>query len=255
MDKPTAKQILKLYRPGTADAHDPQFADALALVQQDPELAGWFEQHCATYEAIRAKFRQIPVPAGLKEQILSERPVPVITSVAVWWRRPAMVAVAASVALLIGLASAWWLLQTTEADSFSAYRRLMVRTALRTYTMDLETNDLTQIRAHLARANALADYVLPPALEKVEGTGCVALTWHGQRVSMLCFRSGRPLSPGEKSDLYFFVIDRASVARAPTAAPPRFAKVNKLMTASWSQGGKVYVLAGNGDEAFIRQFR
>jgi hypothetical protein len=68
-----AKNILLLYRPGTADAEDPQIAAALALAKRDPELARWLEEHCARQEALRAKFRQITVPAGLKEQIISEQ--------------------------------------------------------------------------------------------------------------------------------------------------------------------------------------
>ena len=73
MNRDEAKTILLLYRPGTADADDPQIAEALALAKQDPELARWLEEHCARQEALRAKFRQITVPAGLKEQIISEQ--------------------------------------------------------------------------------------------------------------------------------------------------------------------------------------
>ena len=67
-----AKSILLLYRPGTADAEDPQMAEALSLVKVNPELAGWLETHCAAQEALRSKFSQITPPAGLREQIISE---------------------------------------------------------------------------------------------------------------------------------------------------------------------------------------
>ena len=250
MNRHEAQEILLLYRPGTDDADDAQMAAALELVKRDPELAKWFEDHCALHQAVRAKLKQIAVPAGLKEQILSERKM---SDVILWWHRPAVLAVAACVALLIGIASVW--LRPADRDSFSAYRHWMVRTALRTYTMDLETNDLNQIRAYLAQKNSHADYVLPQSLEKTAGTGCVAMSWHGNKVSMVCFKSGKPLGPGEKSDLFLFVIDRSSVPGAPSLAAPEFTKVNKLMTASWSLGNKVYLLAANGDEQFIRKFR
>ena len=73
MNRDEAKTILLLYRPGTADADDPQIAEALALAKQDPELTRWLVEHCARQETLRAEFRQITVPAGLKEQIISEQ--------------------------------------------------------------------------------------------------------------------------------------------------------------------------------------
>jgi len=47
MNHNEAKDILLLYRPGTADVADPQIAEALALAQRDAELARWFGEHCA----------------------------------------------------------------------------------------------------------------------------------------------------------------------------------------------------------------
>jgi hypothetical protein len=69
-----AREILVLYRPGTADAADPQMAEALALARQEPELGRWFEQHRAFQKAMRAGFRQIEVPAHLKASLLIQKP-------------------------------------------------------------------------------------------------------------------------------------------------------------------------------------
>ena len=38
MNRDEAKIILLLYRPGTADAGDPEVAEALTLAKNDPEL-------------------------------------------------------------------------------------------------------------------------------------------------------------------------------------------------------------------------
>src|SRR5258708_16161752 len=73
MDKHQAKDILLLYRPGTADGLDPDVAAALALAATDRDLGLWLQEHCAMQEVLRAKFKAIPVPDGLKQQILSER--------------------------------------------------------------------------------------------------------------------------------------------------------------------------------------
>src|SRR4029079_15043537 len=52
MNTQQAKEILSLYRPGTADAEDPSFAEALRLCERDPELERWFSEHCAVYSAL-----------------------------------------------------------------------------------------------------------------------------------------------------------------------------------------------------------
>ncbi|MEI9963132.1 MAG: hypothetical protein WDM76_19080 [Limisphaerales bacterium] len=110
--------------------------------------------------------------------------------------------------------------------------------ALRGYAMDLTTNDAAQIRAWLAENHAPADYALPAALQKADLVGCGVQSWENAKVSMICFRTGKPLPPGEQSDLWLFVIDRASVKNAPASKTPQFSKVNRLITAVWMQGGQ-----------------
>ena len=47
MDKETAKRILLGYRPGTADASEPEILEALRLADSDPELNEWLRQQLA----------------------------------------------------------------------------------------------------------------------------------------------------------------------------------------------------------------
>ena len=251
-----AKTILRLYRPGTADAEDPQIAAALALAKQEPELARWLEDHCARQQALRAKFRQIPVPAGLKEQIISESAARVATISR--QRRntvvAAMAAIAAVVMLLIVLSSSRLPHQSNDDNTLAIYQNQMVRIALNPYGMDLTTNDPAQIRAYLAQNKAPADYDLPPALQKATLTGCAVEGWQNVKVSMICFRTGRPLPPNQSSDLWLFVVDRASLKSAPESSQPRLAAVKGLITAVWAQGDKVYLLGTEGDESALRKF-
>jgi hypothetical protein len=249
MTREQAQKTLLLYRPGTADAAEPEIAEALALARQDPELSRWLDQHCAQQEILRAKIRQIPVPDGLKEQIISERRVFAQKRLV----RRAVAMVAASVAVvLIGLwAAVVWQRPPTD-DTFANYCQRMVSAALRGYSMDLETNNPAQIRAYLAQQNAAENYELPAGLQKAAAAGCAIEHWQGATVALLCFRTGRPLPPGEKADLWLFVVDRDSVKGAPAATSPQFARVNKLMTATWTRGNKLYLLGGAGDERTIR---
>jgi hypothetical protein len=246
-----AKSILMLYRPGTADTEEPQVAEALALAKTHPELSLWLEMHVARQEALRAKFTEIVPPAGLKEQIISEhaagrRPVP---------KRPAkMFAMVAVLILLLGALALVWFPRDEPENTLPLYQNEMVSTAERGYGMDLMTNDVVPVRAYLAQAHAPADFRLPPPLQKTALAGCAVEVWQGVKVSLVCFRTGKPLQPGAASDLWLFVVDRASVKNAPASAAPQFAKINRLITATWAEGGKLYFLGVEGEQPDIKPY-
>ena len=255
MNRDDAKNILLLYRPGSADVADPQIVEALALVKQDAELARWFGEYCARQEVLRAKFRQIPVPAGLKEQIISEQAAQAKMSV----RRNVMVAALAIVAIgaSVLVSAQYWPSFAGNAankNTLANYQNRMIYVATSGYAMTYVTNDLTQIRAYLARNQAPADYTLPTTLEKADATGCAIEDWKGAKVSMICFRTGKPLPPGQPGDLWLFVVNRTSVKGAPDTTPPQFIQINRIATAVWAQGDKLYLLGTEGDEQAIQKF-
>jgi hypothetical protein len=248
-----AKKILSLYRPGAADANDAGFSEALAQVRQSPELQRWFDKHCAVQEQIQTRFRQVPVPDGLKQQILSEHKA---ASIGSQLKKSALL-VGAAVLVTLGVMFVGRLSSDrgiAEDKSLSAYRDRMVGTALRAYGMDLETNDLGQIRSYLEQRRAVTGWTLSPTLEQTTLTGCGVLGWQGRPVSMICFHSGKPLSPAQKTDVFLFVVESASVENAPKEGERQIAQVKDLLTVSWSADGKTYVLAVDGDEALLRRF-
>ena len=246
MNRDEAKQILLLYRPGTADAEDSQVVAALALAKQDAELSRWLEAHLAKQEMVRAKFREIQPPAGLREQIISEQ----AARARIVPRRRIIVFATAAVMICVGLLMLW---QPWLENDFANYRSRMARVALTGYAMDLETNDVSAIRAYLAGRKAPADFVLPASLQKVIVSGCAVENWNDTKVAMLCFRTGQPLAPGAQSDLWLFVMDRNVLKKLP-AAIPEFAKANRLVTAAWTEGDKVYLLGIEGDEQRLRPY-
>lgn len=251
MNRDEAKNILLLYRQGTADAADPQIAEALALVKQDAELARWFGEHCAAQEVLRAKFRQIPVPAGLKEQIVSEQ---MARERIVVWRRNLVFTAAAAAVVAAFILAVLWLRPPASDNTLAIFRSRMAGVALRGYAMDLMTNNPAQIRAYLKQHDAPANYILPAPLQKVALIGCAVEGWQGTRVSMICFHTGKPLPPGGQSDLWLFVVDRASIKNPPPAGPPQLARANQLITAAWIQDGRLYLLGTKGDEQTLRRF-
>jgi hypothetical protein len=250
VNRDEAKTILLLYRPGTTDAGDPEIAAALELARRDPELTRWLVEHCARQEAVRTGFRKITAPAGLKEQIISEQAA---RGKIGFRRQSAVLAVVAVIAALVVLTPLWFQHRPAD-DAYTNWRNQMVSIALRGYGMDLATDNPAQVRAYLAQKNAPSDYVLPAPLEKTAVSGCAIEDWRGAKASMVCFRTGRPLPPGQQSDLWLFVIDRAVVKNAPLAGERRFVQVNRLMTVVWTEGDKLYVLGTEGDEQTLRHY-
>ncbi len=241
-----AKDVLLLFRPGSADDADPEFAPALELAARDPELHSWFEQHCAAQTTFLKSFSAIEVPAGLKEQIISER----ASYLSQRSRKRAVLIMAVAVTMLI-LALVRFLQISKSNDRFDLFSNRMAGDVQRAYPqMDLETRSQSEIRAFLDKKGR-GDYVLPTSLEQVATTGCKVLRWHDKPVTMICFNSGAkagPIGP----DLFLFVIDRENVTSPPSDSP-QFSVRGSLATAGWAKGDKVYLLAAAGDEAFLRR--
>jgi hypothetical protein len=245
-----AKINLLLYRAGTKDADDPEVHEALALAATNPELFRWLEVHGAGQAAVRDHFRRIAPPDGLKEQILSEFAASQRGSA----RRRFLVFAPAALLVVVALLAVFWPPRRGVEQPLRLYQNRMVRTALGGYAMNLLTNDLGGVRAYLAQRQAPADFTLPQSLQHATLMGCALSDWQGARVSLLCFRTGKPLPPGAVSDLWLFVVDRASVGNAPNSGAVQLARVSLLMTATWTDGNRLYFLGVRGEESDLRPY-
>ena len=237
-----AKRILLTHRPGQDATGESDVAAALEQTRCSPALAQWWKQQQEFHAAMKAGFAQARVPSELRERIRAHAriiPFP-------WWKQPRVWAAAAAIVLLVGLAAVLWQ-PAPPGDSFATYRSRMVRSVLRTYRMDVHTNDFASIRAFLATNKAPADFKMPPALEQLRPSGGGVLSWQASPVSMVC------LDSGTQGTLFLFVINRSEVKGAP-GPTPEFARVSKLTTASWVQDEKVYVLAMDGEADALKKF-
>jgi hypothetical protein len=240
VDSRQAKEILELYRPGVDDA-DPQFAEALTQKERDPELQRWFDEHCASYAAIRGKMKAISVPADLLEQILARHkivePIP-------WWRTSFAVAAAAIVAIC---ASTYFIVsQLNPPARFATFREQMATFAAAGYKLDVRSDSFEELRQLFVRNGWPSDYTVPSGLSRLKVEGGCLMNWQGHKVSMLC------LSGPDHHDAWLYVIERPKLSGAPKRATPLVARAGGLITASWSDRGKIYVLAAQGDETFLR---
>jgi hypothetical protein len=238
-----AKRILVAYRQGSTDTNDPEVAAALAQARRDPELQQWLQSQSAFHQTMQETFQHIPVPNDLRDRILA-RPK-IIKSLPRAWRQVLQAAAVLVLSLgLLGLV-VWWY-SGDSGNTFDTFRARMVRTVLRQYAMNIQTNDMAQIRQFLATNSAPSDYVLPQGLSKLPPTGAGLLRWQGDPVSMVCVDSG------DQGTLFLFVVDRLKIKRLPGSSP-EFAKVSRLMTVSWTQDGKTYVLAGAGGKETLKK--
>jgi uncharacterized membrane protein YbaN (DUF454 family) len=242
MTREQAKAVLLGYRPGQPGEPDAEMRTALTLAHTDTELASWLAEHLRFQAAVQTRLRSLPVPAGLKDRLLSERKVVRHVN----WRtsQTTWLAAAACVALLA--VAAFWL-RAPAPNGFENFQSRMVSTALRQYRMDVETNDMATVRGLMASRGAPADYEVTPGLQKLTLTGGGVLTWRSRPVAMVCFNRG------DDQMLYLFVTEQRAMPNPP-GERPEVGRVRDLVTVSWSRGGKIYVLAGPEEGDFSRKY-
>jgi len=194
---------------------------------------------------MRAKFREIQAPERLKVALLARQKV--VRPANLWQRPPAWLAAAAIFAVLLGVAA--FIARSTVPDRFNNYRQSVVNAAVRIYGMDLETNDMAQLRQFVGKHGAPDDYEVTGPLAQLQLKGGGLLRWRGNPVSMVCF------DRGGGTMLFLFVMKRSGVKDPPP--PPEKAQVEPvdgLLTASWSRGDDLYVLAGPKEPGFPEKY-
>jgi hypothetical protein len=248
VDSQQAKQILQLYRPDVDD-DDPQFAEALAQAQRDPELRRWLDEQRVLHAAIRDGLKGIRVPAGLLDQILAGHKV--VRPPVVWWRSQLARAAAAVIVICLSLYAIVVQLRpsfTVKAPKkdFAAFRDEMTYFAAAGYKLDVQSDSLDELRRQFVQHGWPSDYVVPPGLTRLNVRGGCLMKWHEHKVSMLCLNSA------ERHGVWLYVVERRALPDAPAQPKPQFAMEGNLATASWSENDKAYLLAAEGNEAFLR---
>lgn len=236
MNREEAQFILRAYRANGSDAPDPQFAEALELARQDPELARWLAEEQALDAATARALRSVQPPPSLRAQLLAARK---ILRPAPWWRPPAWLAAAASILLLLWLGNALRTRppQTTAGNPLDALRQEAVRASLDLVGHIEETGlDAAQMKRWLAEQRGETNYVLPRGLSGQRVIGCKVLHWRGHRLTLLCFKPN-------SDHIDIVVVNAADFPGLRVGPAPEFAEEGGLTTASWVQDGRLYVMA------------
>jgi hypothetical protein len=247
MDNREAKFILNAYRPGGQDANSPRFAEALEQVRRDPILQRWFDESVAFDAAMTEKLSTTPVPNDLRESILTGVKV---TRAPRWknrWRKwaiAAAVAFSATLGVLIWHNTrppvAGWQLQALDA--------ILASIARNESRFDVISRNPADLVKWLRENSAPAGKKLPNDLDKLPSIGCKTFFWRGKPVSLICFT----LPEGRAIHLVMTTVstdsDRAIKHQAKVIQQGHWA------TATWREGGMIYMLALEGSRDELRSF-
>ncbi len=244
MNRDEAQALLQAYRPGTADADDPVFAEALDLLNRDAELRAWFERQHQFDGAVRDRLRTVAVPDDLLSRLLTARGRPVRRRGAPVWHRT--LALAASVALLLGLGVFWLRPPSDAGTALGAYRNHLAAWLRQFPTLELESEQLPEVKAWFAAHGVAGDMAVPAGLEKFPTIGCRRLDWQGRSASLICF-----MVDGEV--MHLVVIAGLPLEGGTAGAELRQARVGEFNTATWARDGTAYVLLTRAPAATLRR--
>jgi hypothetical protein len=249
MDNEEAKFILKAYRQNGADAGNAIFCEALEQAKRDPELGRWLERELALDKAVVGKVRAVMPPAGLREAILAGGKMSagprLKRSQRSWWRQPRWMALAASVALMIGVAGLGWprWASAREAERFAAFA---MKDLIEAPNHDAHGPGMGQLAAIVSDAQRKLSGALPIEFEALKANGCRTVRFAGHDVLEVCFeRAGK--------EFHFYVMRRPKKSRMRVGVDAmRLADAGRdgVVAAVWSDERFVYALAGaDGVEA------
>lgn len=257
MNREQAQRILLAYRLGEPVSKDSDLGRALALANEDPALAMWLEQELETDRVIRSRLREVSLPVGLRDRILTAAKIVPLP----WWRRPRVLVAAAAVLMVtfgsvvgwkfaMGPDTAWARLSTWAGAprDLATFESEMVRFVSKAeYALELHSDELAEVKRYLAERGKELEPPIPAALERLRTYGCQVFDWHGESVTLICFRAR------DVGIAHLFVID-ASALRDPPSAESAVASVGSWSASSWREGDKVVMVCSPADGARLKQF-
>lgn len=243
-----AKFLLRAYRPNGRDASDPRLAEALALAENDPELATWFAREQAHAASVAAKLHEIVPPAALRETILAGLQAGNQRAAhRRWWRRRVSLGLAAGLAVLLGVA-AWWRFAPIRGATFEEYAANVVD---RGFFLQERNADVARLKAWLAARDTPLPGKLPPEFARLRALGCRTLNYDGRDVSLICFeRDGK--------EYHVFVARRSELPNAGNVSPSlspnlELPERHGHVVAAWSDAINQYVLVSDASADEVRR--
>ena len=256
MDRNEAKLVLQACRPNGEDDALPVFTEALAQIEQDPELKAWWEAQQAFDRKVAAKVAGLPVPSGLRATIVAGRKIEQLTP---RFHLPNWLATAAVVMIFAGVGFHFWNGHSSGIASESNLATSVSHAMGRQHyaeaslaflgdngpSLGMMSPDHDQVSAWLKQQNSPVG-TIPTKMGSLPSVGCQTFAVQGHTVSLICFS----LAGGGIAHL--FIVDRGALANPPGPSP-EFSKSGSWSTASWSDEGHSYLLATQADSDQLKR--
>lgn len=243
MNNQEAKFVLHAYRPSGADSGDATFCAAIEQTKQDPALNRWFEAQQAFDRILAAKLGGVQPPAGLRESILTGAKFSQFGATQSWWRQPAWMAAAASIALLLAAAGlALWPKQAQASESLAAFA---IGDTLHGNHEGEHGTEAAAFEAMLGQVNRRLGAGLPVSFESMRASGCRTVRYEKHELLEVCFQRD-----GKWFHCYVGRCEDFPALAAKLA--PTFMDEPGASAAAWSDGTHIYVVASRAGRAAIQ---
>jgi hypothetical protein len=241
MNNEEAKFILSGYRPNGADAGDATFCAAIEQTRHDPALGAWFEFEQKFDRLMTAKLGTVRPPEGLRDAILAGAKVSTPGASRAWWRQPVWYAAAASLGLLLAVASL--LLWPARADA-----RELARFAMLDSVHDDQHHgrgdDNVVLQTSLQNPSHHLREGVPVNFTRLTATGCRTLRFAGHDVLEVCF---------QRNGTWFhcYIVPKAGFRHADAA--PEFSHLGSVCCATWTDAQNIFVVVGSAGTDALKQ--
>ncbi len=240
MTNDEAKFILNAYRPNGSDANDATFCAALAQAKQDPALGAWFDWQQNFDRVMTTKLGEIHPPAGLREAILAGAKVsqPETTQRS-WWRHPALLAAAASVALVSTVTIGLWPKSAAADTALEEFALADTFHAERHGGHGVGENPLQMI---VNKSGVRIGEAVAVDFASLAASGCRNANFRGRDMFEVCFKR-------DGTWYHCYVAQRADFPEMKAGDAPVFADRGGVSVAMWADGSHVYMVgskAGRG---------
>jgi hypothetical protein len=241
VDKQEAQKVLQALRPSDLDTTEPAFAEALDLLESDPELQAWWEAQQAFDRAVVAKLKEVPIPDDLRAAILASRkiepfrPPPQFS----FW-----LAAAAVLAIFCALGTSQYVQNFGPLPRSEYTASVLPFLGNNAPSLAMTSADRDKIDAWLHENNAPTAN-LPPKMAGIPTVGCQKFSVHGHAVSLVCF----VMANG--AIVHLFTVDKQALTDPPTT--PEMDHIEGWCIASWSDARMSYILATEADPDVFKQ--
>ncbi|MEM1222477.1 MAG: hypothetical protein AAGH40_06905 [Verrucomicrobiota bacterium] len=263
MDRKEAKTFLELCRPGLeADYTDPLITEALAMLDQDPELRAWFESEQAIDARISDSLNNIEPPAAFKAETLAgmyahkaqaNENAPEASSDTIQF--PDQTSTKSWMSAFVGIAAVFVVLFVTVA-ALRTGQETNTGTAVATAGipdlvqflsnemdnmkgLDKRSQQSGPIMTYLASRGAPKPDALEDVIRDKRTLGCVVFDYNGAQLSMICF----------KDDSYYHIatLDKADI-REDIPQGPSYYQIGNQAFKMWQDEKQVHILTMEGTE-------